>query len=106
MPRRDLKVVGNHLSRCNNSSPRYARENHYAILARMKISYVFKSQDKHNASYFSKCHELTDANPTAKIRKIYGILTIWRGDPGRFWAKATTFDSVGPRRAKCLEAST
>ena len=33
MPRRDLKVVGNHLSRCNNSSPRYMRENHYAILA-------------------------------------------------------------------------
>ena len=41
MPRRDLKVVGNHLSRCNNSSPRYMRENHYAILARLKISYVF-----------------------------------------------------------------
>lgn len=55
MPRRDLKVVGNHLSRCNNSSPRYKRENHYAILARLKISYVLKSQDKHNASYYSKC---------------------------------------------------
>jgi len=34
MPRRSLKVVGNHLHRCNNSSPRYARENHYAILVR------------------------------------------------------------------------
>ena len=41
MPRRSLKVVGNHLHRCNNSSPRYARENHYAILARMKVSQVF-----------------------------------------------------------------
>ncbi len=41
MLRRDLKVVGNHLSRCNNSSPRNIRENHYAILAQSKISYVF-----------------------------------------------------------------
>lgn len=31
MPRLNLKVVGNHLHRCNNSSPRYERENHYAI---------------------------------------------------------------------------
>ncbi len=31
MPRLSLKVVGNHLCRCNNSSPRYTRENHYAI---------------------------------------------------------------------------
>ncbi len=31
------------------------RENHYAISCiGLKISYVFKSQDKHNASYFSK----------------------------------------------------
>ncbi len=29
------------VSRCNNSSPRYTRENHYAILARMKVSQVF-----------------------------------------------------------------
>ena len=28
-----LKVVGNLGYRCNNSSPRYTRENHYAILA-------------------------------------------------------------------------
>lgn len=52
MLRRDLKGVGNHLSRCNNSSPRYMREFHYAILARLKISYILKSQDKHNASFF------------------------------------------------------
>ncbi len=55
MPRRSLKVVGNHLHRCNNSNPRYARENHYAISCTdLWISYVHKSQDKHNASYFSK----------------------------------------------------
>ena len=43
MLRLNLKVVGNHRCRCNNSSPRYMRENHYAILAsNLKISYVFK----------------------------------------------------------------
>ena len=43
MPHSYLKVVGNPEYRCNNSSPRYMRENHYAILVfRLKISYVFK----------------------------------------------------------------
>ena len=46
MPRRDLKVVGNRLDRCNNSSPRGMRENHYAYLCPIfRISYVLKSQD-------------------------------------------------------------
>lgn len=36
MPRLNLKVVGNHLHRCNNSSPRYERENHYAIFVRFE----------------------------------------------------------------------
>ena len=46
MPRLNLKVVGNHLHRCNNSSPRYERENHYANpCAICRISYVLKSQD-------------------------------------------------------------
>ena len=71
MLRRDLKVVGNHLSRCNNSSPRYMRENHYAILARLKISYVLKSQDKHNASYFSKMSWSGKTFPSAKLTKIF-----------------------------------
>ncbi len=30
MPRRSLKVLRKPVSRCNNSSPRYTRENHYA----------------------------------------------------------------------------
>ena len=42
MPHSYLKVVGNHRCRCNNSSPRYMRENHYAISCiSLKISYVF-----------------------------------------------------------------
>ena len=45
------------------------RENHYAISCiKMKISQVFKSQDKHNASYFPKCRGQTNVNPTAKIQ--------------------------------------
>ncbi len=55
MPRLDLRALRKPVSRCNNSSPRYMRENHYAIpCTRLKISQVFKSQDKHNASYYSK----------------------------------------------------
>lgn len=54
MPRLDLRALRKPVCRCNSSSPRYTRENHYAILARLKISQVLKSQDKHNTSYFSK----------------------------------------------------
>lgn len=31
MPRRSLKVLRKPVSRCNNSSPRYTCENHYAL---------------------------------------------------------------------------
>jgi len=55
MPRLNLKVVGNHLHRCNNSSPRYTRENHYAIFVLFENFLRFQVQDKHNASYFPKC---------------------------------------------------
>ena len=44
------------------------RENHYAISCiDLKISYVLKSQDKHNASYFSKMLWKGDAIPTANL---------------------------------------
>lgn len=47
-----LEVVGiTFTHECSNSSPRYMRENHYAILVcNCEISYVSNSQDKHNAS--------------------------------------------------------
>lgn len=41
MPRLSEGRRKNLLGRCNNSSPRYERENHYAIFALLKISYVF-----------------------------------------------------------------
>ena len=55
MPRLNLKVVGNHLHRCNNSSPRYMRENHYAIFVRFENFLRFQVQDKHNASFYFVC---------------------------------------------------
>ena len=69
MPRLNLKVVGNHLHRCNNSSPRYTRENHYAIFVHFENFLRFQVQDKHNASYFLKCHGLTTVNPITKLHK-------------------------------------
>ena len=54
MPCPNLKALRKPVSRYNNSSPRYTRENHYAILAQTKNSQVFKLQDEHNASYLSK----------------------------------------------------
>lgn len=67
-----VRVVGNLWYRCNNSSPRYARENHYAISCiKSKISYVFTSQDEHNASYFSICRGLSCLTPTAKLLKSF-----------------------------------
>ena len=54
MLRLNLKVVGNHFHRCNNSSPRYMRESHYAIFARFENFLRFQVKDKNNASYFTK----------------------------------------------------
>ena len=48
------------------------RENHYAFLVlNLKVSYVPKSQDKHNASSFFVCPGRSYLNPIAKIVKLY-----------------------------------
>lgn len=53
-----------------NSRPRYTRENHYANpCAICRISYVLKSQDEHNASYFSKMSWKGEANSSARLAK-------------------------------------
>ena len=70
MPRLNLKVVGNHLHRCNNSSPRYERENHYAIFVLFENFLRFQVQDKHNASCFFKMSWKGDAIPIANLAKI------------------------------------
>ena len=70
MPRPNLKALRKPVSRYNNSSPRYTRENHYAILAQKKISQVFKLQDKHNASYFSKMSWSDLRHSECKIKEI------------------------------------
>ncbi len=54
MPHSYLKVVGNLGYRCNNSSPRYSvRTTMPSLYLILKVSQVFKLQDKHNASSFS-----------------------------------------------------
>lgn len=81
MPRLDLRALRKPVCRCNNSSPRYKRENHYAIFARLKISQVLKSQDKHNASYFPKCRASTWP-AMAKLQIIFGVEKfIWNKTP-------------------------
>ena len=66
MPHSYLKVVGNPEYRCNNSSSRYIRENHYAILVfRLKISYVFKY--KISITLLLICLGRSFLNPLTKI---------------------------------------
>ena len=68
MSHSNLKVVGNPEYRCNNSSPRYMRENHYAILVfRLKISYVFKYKIRITLLLFLICLGKSFLNPIANI---------------------------------------
>ncbi len=53
MPCLNLKVVGSHLHRCNDSSSRYMRENHYTIFVQFENFLRFQVQDTHNASFYS-----------------------------------------------------
>ena len=71
MPHSYLKVVGNPEYRCNNSSPRYMRENHYAILVfRLKISYVFKYKISITLLLILTCPGKSFLNPLAKIHNL------------------------------------
>ena len=62
MPHSYLKVVGNPEYRCNNSSPRYMRENHYAILVKYKISITLL--------LILTCPGKSFLNPLAKIHNL------------------------------------
>ena len=67
------------VSRCNNSSPRYMRENHYAILARMKVSQVFTYKISITLLIFPKCRGEVIAFLTANLAKIFereGVIAI------------------------------
>ena len=74
MPHSYLKVVGNPEYRCNNSSPRYMRENHYAILVfrlkRLKISYIFKYKISITLLLILTCPGKSFLNPLAKIHNL------------------------------------
>ena len=69
-----LKVVGNLMSRCSNSSPRYMRENHYAILAHLKISYVFNNKISITLLLFLVCLGKSCLNPSTKLLFFLGYL--------------------------------
>lgn len=49
----NLKVVRNHLGRCNNIDPQICELISMLIHVLLKISYALKLQDKHNASCFT-----------------------------------------------------
>lgn len=68
------KVVGNLMSRCSNSSPRYMRENHYAILAHLKISYVFNNKISITLLLFLVCLGKSCLNPSTKLLFFLGYL--------------------------------
>lgn len=69
MLRRDLMVVGNQLDRCNDSSPRYTRENHYANLCPILEFPTFSNHKiKHNASENQNVR-IGTTNPIANIVK-------------------------------------
>ena len=71
MPHSYLKVVGNPEYRCNNSSPRFMRENLYAILVfRLKISYVFKYKISITLLLILICLGKSFLNPLAKIHNL------------------------------------
>ena len=55
------------MSRCSNSSPRLQRENHYAILAHLKISQVFIYKISITLLYFLKCRGQSILYPAAKV---------------------------------------
>lgn len=66
MPRLHLEVVGNLGYRCGQR-PTQTRENHYAILVScLKISYVPKRQDAHNASLFFNMSPASKILPTSQ----------------------------------------
>lgn len=80
MPRRSLKVVGNHLHRCNNSNPRYARENHFAPPCSV---YEFLRFSNYKISItlliFLKCRGKSEDYPMSKLMKIFELESLHRG---------------------------
>ena len=90
MPRRSLKVLRKPASRCNNSSSRYTRENHYAFPCSV---YEFLRFSNYKISItlliFSKCRGQSEGYPLAKLVKIFEIESILRGLFSNFTLKNT-----------------
>ena len=76
MPTSNLEVLRKPVNTdgYGNSSPRYMRENHYAILVfTYEISQVSKLQDKHNASILFQMSLDRFLYPIAKIQRLFEI---------------------------------
>ena len=67
------------MSRCSNSSPRYMRENHYAILAHLKISYVFNNKISITLLLFLVCLWKESPQSTAKVQKVRDMAFNYHG---------------------------
>ncbi len=81
------------MSRCSNSSPRYTRENGYAIFAHLKISYVFNY--KISITLLCSMSGTRRPDPNAKLRKSYYILR-WP----KVLLRASAAGGFGPRDSK------
>ena len=71
MPRSSLKVLTKPVSRCNNSSPRYTRENHYAISCSVYEFLRFSNYKMSITLLIFKMSWIGSANPNAKLTIIF-----------------------------------
>ena len=72
MPRLSLKVLENLRYRYGYSSPRYSvRTTTLSLYLILKVSQVFKLQDKHNASFFSNMSWRELAQSVYKVSEFY-----------------------------------
>ena len=76
MSRSSLKVLRKPVSRCNNSSPRYMRENHYAISCSVYEFLRFSNYKMSITLLIFSMSWIGKANPNAKLRNYFDILTI------------------------------
>ena len=78
------------LSRCNNSSSRDMRENHYAILALLKISQVFTYKMSITLPYFNMSLDGVHQSE-CKDTIFFEFLTVERGDPAKMRLRSPHF---------------
>ena len=76
MPRLNLKVVGNHESRCNDSDPRICVRTTMLILVLDKFPTFTITRLSITLLIFSKCRGPAYANPIANLAIFYNCQTV------------------------------